>query len=1170
MPSRKRQHREADQEEDVDVVESASSDLRREPPANKRLRVDGRPARNSTASRETSLEIDSGEAPSTQFQRQNVSFLKQHEEERDRDMDDADDEDLEAELAALDQCAAKPGAETGNRAAENGVLESVVCTNFMCHSKLSVTFGPLINFIIGHNGSGKSAVLTAIQICLGGKATSTNRGQTLKAFIKEGQESATLSVKIKNSGDNAYKKDLYGRSIIVERSFTMKGTSGFKVKSVDGKIMSTKRAEVDEINDFYALQLDNPVNVLTQDQSRQFLNNSSSAKKYELLIKGVLLEQLDRDYVLVAESLDNLEHQMDNQKENCRVFRERFEEAERKRGLIQQGESLRDKIRAYTRQLAWVQVEDQERELGVRQKNVATAQQKIESCEQSAERYKEAFDRSERDLAEAQHKKAELDQELAPYTERQQEVREQVDRAKEELTSVQSDARQANGSMQNCKQQVQKYQQAIDDEMQRLEEVNGGAEPAKRAEIVQHSDQMKALKEEQTRLRDEVPDLEKQKSGFDEQAKRIGAAEHHKKNELSDAKRMLQALQQDQGNQNKAFPPSLPKLRDAIERDGRFKDKPVGPMGLHVRLLKPQWSSVIEKTFGGSLDYFVVTSAHDQKILKDLMDKTRYPTVGILIGNKNRLNTSEKEPDSQYDTIMRCLEIDNDLVRNQLIIHNYIDQQILIENQNEAINTFEHVRPRNMAGIFCFHKTEAGKGFRFSWGRGNTMKQDPVDAWNGFPRMRTDIAAQIRMKTDAVEKLRTELGDIERKKTDAQKKATGFAQQISQNGKQIKVMTRKIQEEQDTIDKLNEEIQLLNPQEGTLDGHKANLNEAQEDFEYYRQQMEEITGRQNEIAENAEQLEEELKNAVAELDGKNKEIEKSAKKIKKLEDKRSDKLRDKNAAIAQIEDAKADKAHAEANYRDQEDLIKEFISQAEQVSLRIPVERGETHDSLTNKVNKFQADLDRFEREVGGDTELITRLAFEAREVHYGHERHFKGMVKLSETLANALRERRGRWKHFRQAISSRARSEFMELMKRRGMYGKMVIDHHNKLLELQVDPNASTNKRQRKSGDQQGRQTRTLSGGEKSFSTICMLLALWEAMGSPIRCLDEFDVFMDSVNRDQSMRMLIDAARDNVGRQFVLITPQAMGSAELGTDVKVIRLSDPERGQTTLNLPGA
>jgi len=80
------------------------------------------------------------------------------------------------------------GENKQNTPAEFGIIEEVRCTNFMCHEQLTVTLGPLINFIIGHNGSGKSAVLTALTLCLGGKATATNRGQNLKSFIKEGKE----------------------------------------------------------------------------------------------------------------------------------------------------------------------------------------------------------------------------------------------------------------------------------------------------------------------------------------------------------------------------------------------------------------------------------------------------------------------------------------------------------------------------------------------------------------------------------------------------------------------------------------------------------------------------------------------------------------------------------------------------------------------------------------------------------------------------------------------------------------------------------------------------------------------------------------------------------------------------------------------------------------------
>ncbi len=50
---------------------------------------------------------------------------------------------------------------------------------------------------------------------------------------------------------------------------------------------------------------------------------------------------------------------------------------------------------------------------------------------------------------------------------------------------------------------------------------------------------------------------------------------------------------------------------------------------------------------------------------------------------------------------------------------------------------------------------------------------------------------------------------------------------------------------------------------------------------------------------------------------------------------------------------------------------------------------------------------------------------------------------------------------------------------------------------------------RLRPTSQQQSSDTKGLSGGEKSFTTVSLLLALWEAMESPFRAMDEFDVFM-------------------------------------------------------------
>ena len=146
----------------------------------------------------------------------------------------------------------------------------------------------------------------------------------------------------------------------------------------------------------------------------------------------------------------------------------------------------------------------------------------------------------------------------------------------------------------------------------------------------------------------------------------------------------------------------------------------------------------------------------------------------------------------------------------------------------------------------------------------------------------------------------------------------------------------------------------------------------------------------------------------------------------------------------------------------------------------------------------------------------------------------------------------------FQKFITFRARLTFTYLLSERQFRGQVLVDHASKLLDIKVEPDLAR-------VSDAGRTTKTLSGGEKSFSTICLLLSIWEAMGSPIRCLDEFDVFMDNVNRNTSMQMMIAAAGRSVGRQFVLITPQAMGNVVIGEDVKVHKMSDPERGQTVL-----
>ena len=64
-----------------------------------------------------------------------------------------------------------------------------------------------------------------------------------------------------------------------------------------------------------------------------------------------------------------------------------------------------------------------------------------------------------------------------------------------------------------------------------------------------------------------------------------------------------------------------------------------------------------------------------------------------------------------------------------------------------------------------------------------------------------------------------------------------------------------------------------------------------------------------------------------------------------------------------------------------------------------------------------------------------------------------------------------------------------------------------------------------------------TQSGGERSTSSMCFLLALQRRIESPIRAIDEFETHMDPRNREVIMRQILGSMRDE-SKQYIVITP--------------------------------
>ncbi|RAH53861.1 DEAD-domain-containing protein [Aspergillus piperis CBS 112811] len=969
----------------------------------------------------------------------------------------------------------------------------------MCHDHFYVDLGPLINFIVGKNGSGKSAVLTAITLCLGGKASTTNRGQSLKSFIKEGKEHATIVVRIKNQGDGAYMPDDYGKFITIERHFSRNGTSGFKIRSENGRIMSTKKSELDAIIDYFTLQFDNPVNVLSQDMARQFIGSSSPSEKYKFFVKGVQLEQLDQDYRLIEESGDQIEEKLRGREQDIAILQSRKETAKRKLDISNQHDSLRNRIRNVRNQMAWAQVEEQERIRDSLDEELLAADNQIAADEADLTNFDGTINAAAAELEAAAGSVRQANAKRGQVQGEKDEIQARWDAQMTERHGLQAEQRRIREYLKAAEERIATTQRSIDEENRRLAEISGGSFTRKQEELErakEEASQARAQYEEHSSDRDrlfhDINEAEEKVREAEGPVDKIRA-------DVKEAESLLSTLKREGGPQNSGFHERMPFLLRAIEQERSFTNRPVGPLGHYVRLLKPEWSSILENAFGTTLNSFVVTSPRDSKILFQIMRK---------VNCDKHINTSGNEPDSQYDTALRVLEFDNEWVRGQLIINHHIEKMLLIENLEEASSVlFDGQQPRNVKRCYCIDQTNRRRGIHLSFSRTGEPSQAPVPAYKGSPRMRSDRESQIKVQQSVVADLKQDLSRHEQELRSARSRLESCKQARQKHDRRSNELRIAAQRMEDRVEELKDALDREAPEDGRLDGLRTTLQEAEEERHLNEGSLNDATDAMEGLMKELKAIKQELAAKDAEIAIVQEELKVAQDAERKADEERRKRINDKNAAAERIEDRKRDRDRVK-NKRDEIAVrIVDFSEKANIICDRVAIEEGETAASLDRKLERLHNDIKRYEQQLGASRDELLAEVTKASEAY---DRALKQVLKAT------LNVRKNRWLIFRSHISSRAK----------------------------VEPDITK--------DSAGRGAKTLSGGEKSFSQVCLLLALWEAMGSPIRCLDEFDVYMDHINRKMAIDMLMLAARRSIGRQFILITPGSRSEITLAPDVCV------------------
>ncbi|KAH8645619.1 P-loop containing nucleoside triphosphate hydrolase protein [Xylariales sp. PMI_506] len=1100
-------------------------------------------------SEESSEEDEVDEQMQDPEARSDLPPASQYERLRDADfkhLDHAEEDDQRATQRLKN----RPELIGENHAALNAVIQRIEVFNFMCHRRLRVDLGPLLNFIVGENGSGKSAILTAITLCLGGKASSTNRGGSLRSFIKEGEDHASLVVWIKNQGPDAYKPDVFGDSIIVERHFNKTGSSGFKLKGTSSnRIISTKKADVDDVVEYYCLQVDNPLNVLSQDNARQFLNAASPATKYKYFLQGTQLEQLDNDLAIISEYIDNLESSMQGYDETVAYLKERKIKAQKLKETLEKNGELRAKTRLYAKQLAWAQVAEQETILQEKENNIIAAEQEIIRVQQIVGEKSAALQKQDEIIRSAEAAADNLQEEEPDMERKQEEAQETFDNARATVQKLHLQEREVREQLRIANEHAKDREEKVIAEEQRLEERNGGA-VAEKQEILDAARRAAELAREKraehlTSRAELTEKFAESETQYQEAVKLVD----DKRTEINGVETRIRTLSSRQTDPLAAYDQKMPQLLKLIEEDREFRQKPIGPLGLHVQLTKPEWSSILERTLGNTLNSFIVSCREDQARLSRYLERLKIRECHVSITRPNLSLHNLKEPEEQFETVLRVLKFKDERVRNHLIISNSIEQLLLVTTRKEAESIMlDGLPPQNVVACITHHTAKRGHGLSLTNKRGN-LETSFINPYPGRPRMKSDSDVEVNLQKETLRQLQSELKELDSSTRILQQTVQKCSTAVTQHKSRERSLDTAVRNAEAAVNAAEAELDTFDGVDMRLQGLQEELRTAREQENHYGEQFGTLSLEKSEANQAATVAKTALAKAKADSAEINARIAKARDKVKRYRTIRQNILAETNAAHENLEISKEMKKQAERSRDSQVRTVEEYVQGAsELVPERVHIPEGESYQSIERKYETLKEQLKKFEKRVGRTEKEIHDEAANAAEQYDQAERNRENTQRLVSLAKQTLNMRLDKWRMFQRMISASARTNFQYLLSERGFRGSLKLDHKGKRLGIEVEPDET---RQNVSG----RNTKTLSGGEKSFSSICLLLAIWDAMGSPLRCLDEFDVFMDVVNRGISTNMLVQAARRSVGKQFILITPNAIeGKVKYDKDVHIIR----------------
>ncbi|KAL6928782.1 hypothetical protein ACO0SA_002111 [Hanseniaspora valbyensis] len=1029
-----------------------------------------------------------------------------------------------------------------------GYIKSIKLLNFMCHEHFFIELTPNLNFIIGNNGTGKSAILTAIAVGLGANASQAQRSGHLKGLIRHGTEKASVTLVINNTGDFAYQPEIYGDEIILERTIKQTG-SKFRVK-IDNRFQDLKSSHLKAMLNYLGVRINNPMVFLNQDMAKKFLTSATKTDKYDNFASANYFDFVYSNYGAIEKNLQSVEMALSNVKPNLDKLQA---EAEKANQLIVQIKDSKDKISLVSdlkKLCAYKELNELQLKIKSTSAKIREKLEFIQSCENIKNGdYDNTIETFKQNTKELDENLSILRQDIDEIHERIRQTNVEKQKFDRELITLKSDKVVYSKQLQNQQRELLsvklEYDKALNEFNSKSDENN--------LKLLQEKEKHN---EELQQIVKKIDEIFEQKIQVDDELSNLEDEKKTKLYQLSKKIKENQKTLNESSNKQKdvlsSFGPNMGRCMDEIKQlsqSNKFSSPPVGPLGTLVTInadYEAEWAVVVQNRLMNQLNSFVVANQGDKYLLEKVLKKYKLDRrFNYIIRKMVSFDYSNDIPKGNNllkmtdilefsNEAVKCVFVDISNVHTLLLANDYEDSQNI--SRKYPYNTVLAIsKPHGYLLTTSNGAKDTITSRRFS-------RQITMNNQNKYLAViEEELRKDKKEMSDLNEIFRQKKEVLVAKKTQLSKEEYQWKQKKRSIGNAIDTIQNQLDTFQDSnkVDSLNNEVlrlqETINVSQSTLENIDKEILKIEEriapfndDISKMDAALEKLQKDFKEDAQNKATIFYQMKTYEAE--------------VKKAE--RSSVIATNEVTVLEeeVRSLKDEYKTGRQNLRAHTDVLREMLPKFG--SLR--------SDQLKKKI-------DTLESEINNNTEFsmqeIASLELGAIDIitKFKRERmNYKSFKNLLTKMENILHQKKRTYLNHQTDCFNETNKMFTKYMKYRGFVGNLVFQNPYALKNSDKGIKKSSNNLRngkindgelsiyaRSKEETESRDVDTLSGGEKSFAQMSLLLSTWCVISSRIIALDEFDVFMDNINRTIGTKLIIQSLKDRLQTQTIIITPQ-------------------------------